>query len=77
MFDLWLTFMIGNVQTGRFRLALFLTLIGGGVFGNRLEWILSAIQRSLLLHQNSGLDVFIVSYGASKPEVLRFVDSQT
>ena len=56
---------------------LFLTLIGGGVFGNRLEWILSAIQRSLLLHQDSGLDVFIVSYGASKPEVRRFVESQT
>lgn len=51
---------------------LYLTLVGGGVFGNKLEWILSAIGRSLKLFANSGLDVKIVSYGGSKPEVTRF-----
>lgn len=52
---------------------LYLTLVGGGVFGNKIEWILSAIDRSLKLFANSGLDVKIVSYGGSKPEVAQFV----
>lgn len=52
---------------------LYLTLVGGGVFGNKFEWILSAIGRSLELFANSGLDVKIVSYGGSKPEVAQFV----
>lgn len=44
---------------------LFLTLVGGGVFGNKLEWILSSIDRSLRLFQGSELEVSIVSYGSS------------
>ena len=52
---------------------LYLTLVGGGVFGNRLEWIMSAIGRSLELFANSGLDVKIVSYGGSNSEVAQFV----
>ena len=52
---------------------LYLTLVGGGVFGNKLDWILSAIDRSLKLFEFSGLDVKIVSYGGSKPEVAQFV----
>ena len=52
---------------------LYLTLVGGGVFGNKFEWILSAIGRSLRLFAHSGLDVRIVSYGGSKPEVAQFV----
>ena len=52
---------------------LYLTLVGGGVFGNKLEWILSAIGRSLKLFAHSGLDVKIVSYGGSKSEVAGFV----
>ena len=56
---------------------LYLTLVGGGVFGNKLEWILSAIDRSLKLFANSGLDVKLVSYGGSKPEVARFASNQS
>ena len=52
----------------------FLTLLGGGAFGNRTDWILAAIQRALKLYRDWNLDVAIVSYGASKPEVQRFVD---
>ena len=55
---------------------LYLTLVGGGVFGNKLDWILSAIGRSLQIFEAANLDVSIVSYGQSKPEVARFVASQ-
>ncbi len=52
---------------------LYLTLVGGGVFGNQLDWILSSIGRSIELFSWANLDVYIVSYGASKPEVARFL----
>lgn len=52
---------------------LFLTFVGGGVFGNRMEWILSAIARSLEIFSTVPLDVRIVSYGGLKPEVEAFV----
>lgn len=52
---------------------LFLTLVGGGVFGNRLEWILSAIARSLSIFTAVPLDVRIVSYGGLNPDVEAFV----
>jgi hypothetical protein len=46
---------------------LFLTLLGGGAFGNELAWITDAIRRSLAKYRDCGLDVAIVSYGRSKP----------
>lgn len=52
---------------------LFLTLVGGGVFGNKLTWILSAIARCLKLFSRSGLEVAIVSYGASNPAIANFI----
>ncbi len=45
---------------------LYLTLLGGGAFGNSVEWILGAIRRSLTLYADFGLDVAIVSHGWSK-----------
>jgi hypothetical protein len=45
---------------------LFLTLLGGGVFGNELAWIMAAIRRSMSLYPDCGLDVAIVSNGRSK-----------
>ena len=53
----------------------FLTLLGGGVFGNRTEWIIDAMQRALKLYENADLEVTIVSYGTSKPDVRRLVDA--
>ena len=53
----------------------FLTFLGGGVFGNRTEWIIDAMQRVLKLYENADLDVAIVSYGTSKPDVRRLVDA--
>ena len=52
---------------------LFLTLLGGGAFGNNPEWIMGAIRRSLELYSDSGLDVAVVSYGSSNRSVWRLV----
>ncbi|MEM8613655.1 MAG: hypothetical protein AAGF93_16650 [Cyanobacteria bacterium P01_H01_bin.105] len=51
----------------------FLTLLGGGVFGNDQQWIIDAIDRALALHANSGMAVRIVSFGRSKPAVAALV----
>jgi len=53
---------------------LYLTLVGGGVFGNELSWILDAIRRSVLKFKHTPLDVRIVSYGKSNPSVRTLVD---
>lgn len=50
---------------------LYLTLIGGGVFRNDLQWIFDAIRRAAKLHSHHDLDVKIVSYGSSNPNVRR------
>jgi hypothetical protein len=51
----------------------YLTLVGGGVFGNELEWICSAIERAYLKYTEYELDVSIVNYGSISEEVLRLV----
>lgn len=55
---------------------LYLTLVGGGVFGNKLDWIFASMSRSLDLFAWANLDVSIVSYGSSKPEVVSFLAHQ-
>jgi len=52
----------------------FLTLLGGGAFGNEIDWILEGLKRALMLYGAADLDVAIVSHGASKPYIQRFVD---
>lgn len=52
---------------------LFLTLLGGGAFGNELGWITSAIRRSLTQYHDCGLDIAIVSYGRSQSCVQQLV----
>jgi len=61
--------VINSERTGNNRL--FLTLVGGGVFGNDIYWICDAIYRACQLFSKSGLDVAVVSYGSSKREVQR------
>lgn len=46
----------------------FLTLLGGGVFGNPIPWIVDAIDRAVRVVP-AGLDVAVVSYGSSTPAV--------
>lgn len=58
-------------RTGNNRL--FLTLVGGGVFGNKSEWIFDAIGLALSRFAKVPLDVKIVSYGASNGQVQDFI----
>lgn len=46
------------------RVKVFLTAIGGGVFGNPKNWIADAIKKSLKKHSNEPLDVFMVHYSS-------------
>lgn len=41
----------------------YLTLLGGGAFGNDREWIRDAIQRALNRVRGQKLEVYLVSYG--------------
>ena len=54
--------ILNSVRSGNNRL--FLTLLGGGAFGNDTGWIMGAIHRALSLYRSTGLEVVIVSYGA-------------
>ena len=45
----------------------FLTLLGGGAFGNDTGWIIAALHRAVHLYQQADLDVVLVSYGSPTP----------
>jgi hypothetical protein len=62
---------LNSIRNGNNRL--FLTLLGGGVFGNETDWIIGGIQRALNLYKHVDLDVTIVSYGESKQHVQKLV----
>jgi len=47
----------------------FLTLLGGGAFGNNEKWILQALERALRMYADWDLEVAIVSRGKSKNSV--------
>jgi hypothetical protein len=53
---------------------LFLTLLGGGAFGNEAAWIVDGIQRALTLYKDVELDVAIVSYGSPNPYIQQLVN---
>ncbi|MDQ2089060.1 hypothetical protein [Marimonas arenosa] len=57
------TFLVARETRG----PLFLTLLGGGAFGNPVAWILAALERALTLFAECDLDVRIVSHGAADP----------
>ncbi len=59
----------GNSRT------VFLTLLGGGAFGNRNEWIFDAIRWAFSRMVDFGLDVKIVSYAAPSEELTMFSES--
>ncbi|MEL7500746.1 MAG: hypothetical protein AAFN77_24345 [Planctomycetota bacterium] len=56
---------------------LFLTLLGGGAFGNQTDWIIHAIERTVDRYQDYPLDVAIVSYGGSHSRVRELVRRYT
>lgn len=63
--------MANAAQTGN-RVA-YLTLLGGGVFGNRDHWIADAIERAFQKHIDHELDIRIVAYDQSKPAIAELV----
>lgn len=46
------------------RIVVYLTMLGGGVFGNAPEWIAGALERSLKIYSHAPLDVRLVHYKA-------------
>ncbi|TAF53186.1 MAG: hypothetical protein EAZ61_07195 [Oscillatoriales cyanobacterium] len=69
------TAILNRLATGN--PAVFLTLLGGGVFGNSLDWIVDAMLRALVRYRDWDLDVAIVSYGGSKAAVRSVVERYT
>lgn len=59
--------ILNSINTGNNQV--FLTLLGGGAFGNHDDWIFAAIERALHAFSDIDLDVAVVSYGSSKPRV--------
>ena len=52
----------------------FLTLLGGGAFGNETNWITEGVKRALKLYEDWNIEVAIVSYGVSKGYVRQLVE---
>eukprot|EP00435_Cladocopium_sp_Y103_P010994 s4208_g2.t2 len=52
----------------------FLTCLGGGVFGNSMEWIVQAMNRAFQRLQDVDLDVRIVTYAGSPGPELRSLE---
>lgn len=44
------------------RIRVFVTCVGGGAFGNRLDWIISSLGKALVKHRHESLDVKLVHY---------------
>lgn len=51
----------------------YMTLLGGGAFGNKPEWIFDAITRAVKLYQHADLELIFVSYGKSNPELAQVI----
>lgn len=66
------TAIVNSIRNGNNRL--FLTLLGGGAFGNETDWIVGGIHRALKLYKHADLDVAIVSYGLSKKCIQQLVN---
>jgi hypothetical protein len=58
-------------RTGNRRV--YLTLLGGGAFGNRTAWITESVHRALRRYAEWDLDLAVVSYGTSKMHVRELV----
>jgi hypothetical protein len=62
-----------NAQRGASNVA-FLTLLGGGAFGNHDKWITGAIHRALKLMATFELDVRLVNYSGPSEELMEIVE---
>lgn len=68
---LWATVL--NARRGASNVV-FLTLLGGGAFGNDVSWIYAAMRRALELLSSFDIDVRIVSYGTPAKEILAIAE---
>jgi len=59
------------LRTGVF--TCYLTLLGGGAFGNDPAWIGNAARRALEAHRDADLDVVFVGYRSSQPIIQHLV----
>jgi hypothetical protein len=62
-----------NAQRGASKVV-FLTLLGGGAFGNPGSWIHAAMRRALKFITTFDLDVRLVSYGTPSKEIVAIAD---
>ncbi|MCG8328046.1 MAG: hypothetical protein MI974_10195 [Chitinophagales bacterium] len=53
---------------------LFLTLVGGGAFGNEQEWLYTAILKNIKQFMSCDLDIRFISYGASNSLVRQLLN---
>lgn len=51
----------------------YLTLVGGGAFGNRSEWIIESVTKNLKKFANAGLDINFVSYSQASGTVAKIM----
>lgn len=51
----------------------YLTLLGGGVFGNKISWITEAIYDNLMKFKRFPLNVYIVSYSKTNVDVSEII----
>lgn len=59
--------VLNSLKTGNNRV--FLTMLGGGAFGNDPSWIIDAIRRAVNLFKDFDLDVTMVSYRYLNPSI--------
>jgi hypothetical protein len=52
----------------------FLTMVGGGAFGNEEYWILESLQKAIRKFKNVPLDIRIVSHGRSNPNLMKYIN---
>ena len=63
--------ILNSVSTGNKRV--FLTLLGGGAFGNEPDWIFDAIKRALQNYRKADLEVIVVSRGSNNRYVQQLI----
>lgn len=53
----------------------YLTLVGGGAFGNPIYWILESLNKALLKFKHTPLNIHLVSYGSPSIYIQDFIQS--
>lgn len=65
-----------NMQNNNSNLV-YLTLVGGGAFGNEEYWILESLQKAIEKFKNIPLDIKIVSYIESNLNLKKYIKNMT